>query len=118
MARKFFIRRSGKVTGPVSPDDVTKGIDTGKIRSTDDISNAATGPWKLIGDVPTLAKLIESSYEVYDDDYDPLPASTSRRAQTKQSRGEASRTLTSSQNRTGVISRLWYSILDSFSLKR
>ena len=68
MADQFFLSRNGKVTGPVSSDAVKKGIGNGKVLATDYVSEADTGPWKPIGDVPALAKLIPAPEYTHDDD--------------------------------------------------
>lgn len=59
MADTCFINRDGKVIGKASPDTVKKHIASGKILPTDQIGNSPTGPWRRVGAVPALAKLIE-----------------------------------------------------------
>ena len=105
MANPFFIRRSGKVTGPVSYKAVKKGIGNGKLRETDEISTAAAGPWMPIGDIPQLKEFIpapEYTYDddVYDDDvYEPPPAPVSRRRSPDRNRRQS----TPNANRTVIV---------------
>ena len=57
MPGQFFIQRNSKVAGPVALDAVKKQIVSGLIRVTDQIGRTADGPWKPIGDVPSLEKM-------------------------------------------------------------
>jgi hypothetical protein len=81
MAGSYFIKRGEKVIGPMSPDALKERISDGKIRETDQVAKASSGPWKSIGDIPALASLFESDddrFDAYgDDSYDtpPLPPS-------------------------------------------
>jgi Flp pilus assembly protein TadD len=59
MAGSYFIKRGEKVIGPMSPDALKERISDGKIRETDQVAKASTGPWKTIADVPALAKLFD-----------------------------------------------------------
>jgi formylglycine-generating enzyme required for sulfatase activity len=61
MPSQFFIQRNGKVIGPFSYDSVKDRIGSGKIRATDQVAKASTGPWKTISDVPALVKLLDPS---------------------------------------------------------
>jgi predicted NACHT family NTPase len=78
MAGSYFIKRGEKVIGPLSPDALKDRISGGKIRETDQVAKASTGPWKAILDVPALANLFESeldddSFDAYGDDAYGLP---------------------------------------------
>ena len=71
MAGSYFIKRGEKVIGPMSPDALKDRIGDGKIRETDHVAKASSGPWKIIGDIPALASLFESDddpFDVYGDD--------------------------------------------------
>jgi hypothetical protein len=68
VAKQFYLRRNSKVVGPISDEAVKKQIGRGKIQLTDEIGGASAGPWKLVSDVPALAKLIEPPVDAYGDD--------------------------------------------------
>ena len=42
----FYVRRGSKVKGPVRAEMVSKGIASGKLKPTDEISSSDSGPWQ------------------------------------------------------------------------
>jgi hypothetical protein len=58
MAKQFFIRRSGKVVGPILADKLKENVASGKIRVTDQVGESNEGPWHVVGEVPTFEKML------------------------------------------------------------
>ena len=52
----YYIRRLGKIQGPISNDQIKKLFHVGRILSTDQIAISLNGPWKLISQVRGLVK--------------------------------------------------------------
>ena len=52
----YYIRRLGKIQGPISNDQIKKLFHVGRILSTDQIAISHNGPWKLISQVRGLVK--------------------------------------------------------------
>ena len=47
-AKEYYIRRGNKVMGPVSAEKVRGGIDDGRVRATDQLSEQTSGPWQTL----------------------------------------------------------------------
>ena len=47
-AKEYYIRRGNKVMGPVSAEQVRGGIDDGRVRATDQLSEQTSGPWQTL----------------------------------------------------------------------
>ncbi len=48
MTAQKFIKRGEEVHGPFSLDKIQSALDSGKVKSTDLISESSTGPWQSI----------------------------------------------------------------------
>jgi WD40 repeat protein len=74
MANEFFLRRGGKVIGPIASAVLKQRVSNGTFLASDEISKSTTGPWKRVKSVPALRDLIstaddDSLFEEFDDDY-------------------------------------------------
>jgi S1-C subfamily serine protease len=74
MADEFFLRRGGKVLGPIGSAVLKQRVSNGKVLASDEISKSTTGPWKRVESVPSLRDLISTTDEKWhaeesDDDF-------------------------------------------------
>ena len=54
----FFVLRENRVSGPFSPSSIKNKIQNGAVGVGDHVGRTESGPWKKLGEVPSLAALI------------------------------------------------------------
>jgi hypothetical protein len=54
MSRKYFLSRDTKTFGPYTFEQVLAAAKNGKLRKSDKLSAAESGPWFIAGDLPSL----------------------------------------------------------------
>ena len=50
----LFIKRSDKIGGPFSNDQIKTAVNNGKLRASDEASESRDGPWKPISQTTIL----------------------------------------------------------------
>jgi hypothetical protein len=48
MAKQYYIKRAGRISGPFSGSDVKSGIQMGRLLEQDLISLSKDGPWRTL----------------------------------------------------------------------
>ena len=64
MASHLFVKRGEKLVGPVSLAQIKSSIESGKFIASDKVAKEKGGPWRSLGNVPSLASLFPAAATV------------------------------------------------------
>jgi hypothetical protein len=64
MGKQYFVKRAGKVGGPITSNTLKQQVENGKVSASDQLGSSPKGPWKRVDSIPTLS---ESLPEVEDE---------------------------------------------------